>query len=145
MRISRKFTQLATLWLALLMFSSVATAQSDTLRKRAMSKFQPQVGNISFLGPVHLDSLRKQDKIIVVNGKSPAREELTGYKIVSYTFTLVSAKGKISISIIGNSFKGVKGLLNDASPGSFVAITDLKCKKPDGSILTLNQLAAELK
>lgn len=144
MRISRKFTQLAIVWLALIMFSSIAAAQADTSYKKTIRP-EVQVGNISFNGPVYLDSLKHQDKIIMVNSRTSTREELSGYKILAYDFTILTASEPKKMSIIGNSLTGVKDLLNEAVPGAYVMISNIRCQVPKGEIVYLDNLAAVLK
>ena len=129
----------------MLLIGITAAAQSDSAFTAPKRKIQAQVGSVNFGMPVYLDSIKTQKNLVVVNGFSPLREILPGYKITSYDAALVSKSGVRTISVLGNSFLTVRGLLTNVEPGTLIMLTNIKCQKPDGSTFTLENLAATLK
>jgi hypothetical protein len=129
----------------MLIIGITAAAQSDSAFTSPKRKIQAQVGSVNFSMPVYLDSIKTQKNLVVINGFSPDREILPGYKITSYEVSLISKTGAKKISIVGNSFLIIRGLLTDAEPGTLIMLTNIKCQKPDGSTFTLENLAATLK
>lgn len=110
----------------------IVPARTDA-DKTLSIKFQADA--VGFDAPISIQELKAQKMARIAVNRDTAGALKAGYKVLSYTFTLISIKDGEQEAVRrivcnGNSFGPIQSLLGLAKPGDFILFTDIKMEQP---------------